>query len=61
MKALLYLGFRGWKSKMNAKLSCFCEKADKNSFGLLKWAWKAALCKGFLGGLLQQGLLRAVL
>ena len=61
MKALLQVRFRGWKSKMNVKISCFYEKFSKNSFGLPKWAWKAALGKGFQSLLLQQRLLRAVL
>ena len=61
VKALLQGSFRGWKSKMNAKISCFYEKFSKNSFGLPNWAWKAALGKGFQGLLLQQRLLRAVL
>ena len=61
VKALLKLGSRGWKSKMNAKLSCFYENADKNLFGLPNRAWKAALGKGFQGLLLQQRLLQAVL
>ena len=61
VKALLQESFRGWKSKMNAKISCFYEKFSQNSFGLLKWAWKAALGKGFQSLLLQQRLLRAVL
>ena len=46
---------------MNAKMSCFCEKDDKNSFGLPNRAWKTALGKGFQGLLLQQRLLQAVL
>ena len=54
VKALLRLGFRSRKNKMNAKLSCFYEKADKNSFGLPNRVWKAALGKGFQGVLLQQ-------
>ena len=54
VKALLQESFRGWKSKMNAKMSCFDEKDDKNSFGLPNRAWKAALGKGFQGVLLQK-------
>ena len=61
VKSLLQESFRGWKNKMNAKISCFYEKFSKNSFGLPNRAWKAALGKGFQGLLLQQRLLRAVL
>ena len=61
VKALLQESSRGWKSKMNAKMSSFYEKDDKNSFGLPNRAWKAALGKGFQSLLLQQRLLRAVL
>ena len=61
VKFLLQESFRGWKNKMNAKISCFYEKFSKNSFGLPNRAWKSALGKGFQGLLLQQRLLRAVL
>ena len=61
VKALLQESFRGWKSKMNAKMTGFFENSSKNSFGLPNRAWKAALGKGFQGLLLQQRLLRAVL
>ena len=54
VKALLKVSFRGWKIKMNAKMGCFNEKVNKNSFGLPNRAWKAALGKGFQGLLLQQ-------
>ena len=54
VKALLQESFRGWKSKMNAKMSCFHEKCSKNSFCLPNRAWKAALGKGFQSLLLQQ-------
>ena len=54
VKALLQESFRGWKIKMNAKMSSFYEKDSKNSFGLPNRAWKAALGKGFQGLLLQQ-------
>ena len=53
VKALLQEGFRGWKSKMNAKMTSFLEKHSKNSFGLPNRAWKAALGKGFQGLMLQ--------
>ena len=49
VKALLQDAFRGWRNKMNVKKSCFHENHSKNSFGLPKWAWKAALGKGFQG------------
>ena len=61
VKALLQESFRGWKSKMNVKMTSFLENYSKNLFGLPNWAWKAALGKGFQGLLLQQRLLRAVL
>ena len=61
VKALLQESFRGWKSKMNAKMTSFLENFSKNSFGLPKWAWKAAMGKGFQGLLLQQRLPQAVL
>ena len=61
VKALLQESFRGWKSKMNEKISCFYEKFSKNSFGLPNQAWEAALGKGFQGLLLQERLLQAVL
>ena len=61
VKALLQESFRGWKSKMNEKMSSFLKTFSKNSFGLPNRAWKAALGKGFQGLLLQQRLLRAVL
>ena len=61
VKALLQEGFRGWKSKMNVKMTSFLENCSKNSFGLPNRAWKAALGKGFQGLLLQQRLLQAVL
>ena len=54
VKALLQESSKGWKSKMNAKMSCFYENLGKNSFGLPNRAWKAALGKGFQGLLLQQ-------
>ena len=54
VKALLQESFRGWKSKMNAKMTSFLENSSKNSFGLPNRAWKAALGKGFQGLLLQQ-------
>ena len=54
VKALLQESFRGWKSKMNEKKSCFHENHGKNSFGLPNRAWKAALGKGFQSLLLQQ-------
>ena len=54
VKALLRENFRGLKSKMNAKKSCFYENSSKNLFGLPNWAWKAALGKGFQSLLLQQ-------
>ena len=54
VKALRQESFRGWKSKMNAKMISFHETFSKNSFGLPNWAWKAALGKGFQGLLLQQ-------
>ena len=54
VKALSQEDFRGWKNKMNAKISCFYEKFSKNSFDLPNRAWKAALGKGFQGLLLQQ-------
>ena len=60
VKDLLQEYFRGWKSKMNAKMTGFLEKYSKNSFGLPNRAWKAALGKGFQSLLLQQRLLRAV-
>ena len=61
VKALLQECFRGWNSKMNAKMTSFLENYSKNLFGLPNWAWKAALGKGVQGLLLQQRLLRAVL
>ena len=61
VKALLQESFRGWKSKMNVKMTSFLENYSKNSFGLPNRAWKAALGKGFQSLLLQQRLLRAVL
>ena len=61
VKALLQESFRGWKSKMNAKMTGFLANYSKNSFGLPNRAWKAALGKGFQGVLLRQRLLRAVL
>ena len=54
VKALLQEYFRGWKSKMNAKMTGFLENSSKNSFGLPNRAWKAALGKGFQSLLLQQ-------
>ena len=54
VKALLQESFRGWKNKMNAKMSCFYKKFSKISFGLPNRAWIAALVKGFQGVLLQQ-------
>ena len=54
VKALPQDSFRGWESKMNAKMTSFPENYSKNSFGLPNWAWKAALGKGFQGLLLQQ-------
>ena len=54
VKALLQESFRGWKSKMNAKMTSFLENYSKNSFGLPNRAWKAALGKGFQSLLLQQ-------
>ena len=61
VKALLQECFRGWNSKMNAKMTSFHETFSKNLFGLPNRAWKAALGKGFQGLLLQQRLLQAVL
>ena len=61
VKALLQESFRGWKSKMNAKMTSFLENYSKNLFGLPNQAWKAALGKGFQGLLLQQRLPQAVL
>ena len=61
VKALLQESSKGWKSKMNAKMTGFLEKYSKNSFGLPNRAWKAALGKGLQGLLLQQRLLQAVL
>ena len=61
VKALLQACFRDWNSKMNAKMTSFHENYSKNSFGLPKWAWKAALGKGFQGLLLQERLLQAVI
>ena len=54
VKVLLKESFRGWKSKMNEKISCLIEKFSKNSFGFPNRTWKAALGKGFQGLLLQQ-------
>ena len=54
VKALLQERSRGWKSKMNAKMTSFLENYSKNSFGLSNRAWKAALGKGFRSLLLQQ-------
>ena len=54
VKALLQECFRGWKSKMNVKMTSFLENYSKNSFGLPNRAWKAALGKGFQSLLLQQ-------
>ena len=54
VKSLLQESFRGWKSKMNVKMSCLIEKFSKKSYGLPNRAWKAALGKGFQGLLLQQ-------
>ena len=54
VKALLQESFRGWKSKMNVKMTSFLENSSKNLFGLTNWAWKAALGKGFRSLLLQQ-------
>ena len=61
VKALLQESFRGWKSKMNVKMTSFLENYSKNLFGLPNRAWKAALGKDFQGVLLRQRLLRAVL
>ena len=61
VKALLQESFRGWKSKMNVKMTSFLENSSKNSFGLPNQAWEAALGKGFQGLLLQERLLQAVL
>ena len=61
VKALLQEGFRGWKSKMNVKMTSFLENYSENLFGLPNRVWKAALGKGFQSLLLQQRLLRAVL
>ena len=54
VKALLQESFRGWKSKMNVKMTSFLENYSKNPFCLLNLAWKGALGKGFQGLLLQQ-------
>ena len=54
VKALLQECFRGWNSKMNAKMTSFLKNYSKNSFGLPNQAWKAALGKGFQSLLLQQ-------
>ena len=54
VKALLQESFRGWKSKMNVKMTSFHENYSKNSFCLPNRAWNAALGKGFQGLLLQQ-------
>ena len=54
VKALLQEGLRGWTNKMNVKMTSGLENYRKNSFGLPKWAWKAALGKGFQSLLLQQ-------
>ena len=61
VKALLQESFRGWKSKMNVKMTSFLENYSENLFGLPNRAWKAALGKGFQSLQLQQRLLRAVL
>ena len=54
VKALLQESFRGWKSKMNVKMTSFIENCSKNSFCLPNRAWKAALGKGFQSLLFQQ-------
>ena len=54
VKALSQEDFRGWKNKMNAKMTSFLENYSKNPFCLPSRAWKAALGKGFQSLLLQQ-------